>query len=74
MPEAVFEIKGLTKVYRTGDVEVQALRGVDADLYRGRAGRACSAPSGSGKSTLLNILGGLDTRDRGHGALSRRTT
>ena len=33
MSQALFEIEDLTKVYRTGDVEVQALRGVDAVIY-----------------------------------------
>ncbi|PJK27454.1 ABC transporter ATP-binding protein [Minwuia thermotolerans] len=51
--------RGLTKVYRMGAVEVQALRGVDLDLYEGEL-VVLLGPSGSGKSTLLNILGGLD--------------
>jgi putative ABC transport system ATP-binding protein len=62
--EAVFEVRALTKVYRMGEVEVRALRGVDLDL---RAGEliVLLGPSGSGKSTLLNILGGLDTPTAG---------
>jgi putative ABC transport system ATP-binding protein len=51
--------KNLTKVYRTGEVEVLALRDVDLDLY-GSELVVLLGPSGSGKSTLLNILGGLD--------------
>lgn len=62
--EAVFEARGLTKVYRMGDVEVQALRGVDLDLFRGEF-VVLLGPSGSGKSTLLNILGGLDVPTTG---------
>ena len=58
-PPAVFEARGLTKVYRSGEVEVWALRGVDLDLYAGELMVLLGA-SGSGKSTLLNILGGLD--------------
>ena len=50
---------GLTKVYRTGEVEVHALRGVDFELRQGEL-IVLLGPSGSGKSTLLNILGGLD--------------
>jgi len=62
--EAVFEARGLTKVYRMGEVEVQALRSVDLDLYRGEL-VVILGPSGSGKSTLLNILGGLDAPTSG---------
>jgi putative ABC transport system ATP-binding protein len=61
---AVFQARGLTKVYRLGDVEVQALRGVDLDLYQGEF-LVLLGPSGSGKSTLLNILGGLDVPTSG---------
>lgn len=52
--------RGLTKVYRTGEVEIHALRGADFELYPGEL-VVLLGPSGSGKSTLLNILGGLDT-------------
>ncbi|WP_202530608.1 ABC transporter ATP-binding protein [Maritimibacter harenae] len=57
--DKVFHTTGITKVYRTGEVEVHALRGVDAELYAGEFTVLLGA-SGSGKSTLLNILGGLD--------------
>ena len=55
---------GLTKVYRVGEVEIHALRGVDVSFYRGEFVVLLGA-SGSGKSTLLNILGGLDTATEG---------
>ncbi len=60
----LFTIQGVTKVYRTGDVTVHALRGVNAELYEGELA-VMLGPSGSGKSTLLNILGGLDTATEG---------
>lgn len=62
--EPVFSARGLSKVYRTGEVEVHALRGVDLDVYRGEFIVLLGA-SGSGKSTLLNILGGLDVPTAG---------
>mgnify|MGYP001816016180 CR=1 FL=1 len=60
----VFHAAGLTKVYQMGEVQVQALRGVDLDLYD-RELVVLLGPSGSGKSTLLNILGGLDSATSG---------
>jgi putative ABC transport system ATP-binding protein len=55
----VLRAEALTKVYRTGEVEVHALRGVDLEARQGEL-LVLLGPSGSGKSTLLNILGGLD--------------
>ena len=63
-PQPVFRARGLEKVYRMGDVDVAALRGVDLDLFQGEI-VVVLGPSGSGKSTLLNLLGGLDTPTAG---------
>ncbi len=63
-PASALRTVGVTKVYRTGDVEVHALRGIDLELFSGELA-VLLGPSGSGKSTLLNILGGLDSPSDG---------
>ena len=55
----VFKAQAVTKIYRMGEVEVHALRGIDLELRESEF-TVLLGPSGSGKSTLLNILGGLD--------------
>jgi putative ABC transport system ATP-binding protein len=62
--DPVFRTRGVTKVYRMGDIEVRALESVDLDLFEGEL-VVLLGPSGSGKSTLLNILGGLDVPTTG---------
>lgn len=62
--EPLIQIEGVTKDYKMGEVSVNALRGIDLDIYEGEFLVILGA-SGSGKSTLLNIIGGIDTPTKG---------
>jgi putative ABC transport system ATP-binding protein len=61
---ALLTLQGIAKSYRQGEVEVQALQGIDLALDEGDFA-ALVGPSGSGKTTLLNIIGGLDVPSSG---------
>ena len=63
------EIRGLSKVFGSGETAVRALDGVDLEIARGEL-VAIMGPSGSGKSTLLHLLGALETPSRGSIALA----
>jgi putative ABC transport system ATP-binding protein len=61
----VLETRGVTKSYGTGEVLVEAVRGVDLQVRKGEF-LAITGPSGSGKSTLLSLLGGIEPPTSGN--------
>ena len=71
MNSDVIKVQGITKTYKTGEIAVHALKGVDLVIHRGEF-TAIAGPSGSGKSTLLNIISGLDRPSEGHVFLAGR--
>jgi len=68
----MIRMRQIRKVYSTGRVDVEALRGIDLDIPRNQY-IAIIGPSGSGKSTLMNIIGCLDTPTAGEYVLSGET-
>jgi putative ABC transport system ATP-binding protein len=64
MDKTIISVKALVKIYKMGDVEVHALRGVNTDILKGDFA-AIMGKSGSGKSTFMNIIGCLDVPTRG---------
>jgi putative ABC transport system ATP-binding protein len=67
----MIEMRQVTKVYKTGEVEFAALKGIDLNLEDGQF-VGCVGPSGSGKSTLMNIMGCLDVPTSGEYRLDGR--
>lgn len=70
-PQCIVEVEQVTRVYRQGAHEVQALRGLDLQIARGEFTAICG-PSGSGKTTLLNVIGALDRPSSGSVRLEGR--
>jgi len=64
MAEKIIECENLVKIYKTDDIEVLALQGLELDIDRGEL-MAIIGNSGSGKSTFLNMIGGLDRPSAG---------
>ncbi|MBK5202684.1 MAG: ABC transporter ATP-binding protein [Prolixibacteraceae bacterium] len=63
--EKVIILKDLYKTYHSSEIEVHALNGINLNFERGEF-TAIVGPSGSGKTTLLNLIGGLDSPDKGN--------
>lgn len=57
--ENIIELKGVSKIYKTGEKEYKALDNIDLNITKGEF-VVVLGPSGAGKSTLLNIIGGMD--------------
>jgi putative ABC transport system ATP-binding protein len=66
-------IRNVSKSYFTGDIEVKALNNINLNIERGSF-KMILGPSGSGKSTLMNVIGGLDSPDKGEVLINLNNT
>jgi putative ABC transport system ATP-binding protein len=71
--KTMIELKGINKIYRTDEIETQALENVNLEVQEGEF-LSIMGPSGCGKSTLLNIMGLLDTPTSGTITINGTTT
>ena len=71
--KTMIELKGINKIYRTDEIETQALENVNLEVQKGEF-LSIMGPSGCGKSTLLNIMGLLDTPTSGTITINGTTT
>ncbi len=65
MTDEIIRMEGLSKIYDTGEIQVEALKSIDLTIHKGEF-IAIMGASGSGKSTLMNIIGCLDRPTEGH--------
>jgi putative ABC transport system ATP-binding protein len=71
--KTMIELKGINKIYRTDEIETQALENVNLEVKKGEF-LSIMGPSGCGKSTLLNIMGLLDSPTSGTITINGTTT
>ena len=64
MKQLLLSLRGVKRIYTSGEQKIEVLHGIDLDIYKGELVAIIGA-SGSGKSTLMNILGCLDKPSEG---------
>ena len=64
MSEAFVSFRDVSKIYRSGEVEIRAVDNISFEIMKGEF-VVIVGPSGAGKTTVLNLLGGMDARSEG---------